>query len=135
MGPGFRFSVASYVVSLLRPEIIRELELRRHGLELLPLDGTFTPLDGDYLWRPDDKAACHREIARHARADADAYGPFNEDMAAMAAFVKPILGMTPPDPKQLDIRGMLDAFSLARQFRALPRRRQQLLVPLLSAGA
>src|ERR671916_1490280 len=58
--PGFRFSVASYVVSLLRPEIIRELDLPRHGLEILPLDGTFTPLHpadgpakggGDYLWR------------------------------------------------------------------------------------
>src|SRR4051812_50055272 len=42
--PGFRFSVFSYVVSLLRPEIIRELELPKHGLDILPLDGTFTPL-------------------------------------------------------------------------------------------
>src|SRR5207237_3642873 len=42
--PGFRFSVASYVASLLRPEIIRELDLPRHGLDILPLDGTFTPL-------------------------------------------------------------------------------------------
>src|SRR5438874_12615313 len=56
--PGFRFSVASYAVSLLRPEIIRELDLPRHGLDILPLDGTFTPLaqgagppGGDYLWR------------------------------------------------------------------------------------
>ena len=52
--PGFKFSVCSYVVSLLRPEIIRELELANHGLSLLPLDGTFTPLDDDYLWRPED---------------------------------------------------------------------------------
>src|SRR5580765_6286882 len=50
--PGFKFSVCSYVVSLLRPEIIRELQLKRHGLEILPLDGTFTPMpDGNYLWR------------------------------------------------------------------------------------
>jgi len=49
--PGFRFSVFSYVVSLLRPEIIRELQLPKHGLEILPLDGTITPLDDDYLWR------------------------------------------------------------------------------------
>ncbi|MEO8477235.1 MAG: FAD-dependent oxidoreductase, partial [Actinomycetota bacterium] len=49
--PGFRFSAMSYVVSLLRPEIIRELELPKHGLEILPLDGTITPLDDDYLWR------------------------------------------------------------------------------------
>ncbi|HLA92118.1 MAG TPA: FAD-dependent oxidoreductase, partial [Actinomycetota bacterium] len=49
--PGFRYSEMSYVVSLLRPEIIRELELPKHGLEILPLDGTITPLDDDYLWR------------------------------------------------------------------------------------
>ena len=42
--PGFRFSVFSYVVSLLRPEIIRDLQLPKHGLDILPLDGTITPL-------------------------------------------------------------------------------------------
>ena len=48
--PGFKFSVCSYVVSLLRPEIIRELDLPRHGMELLPLDGTFTPMpNGAFL--------------------------------------------------------------------------------------
>ena len=53
--PGFKFSVCSYVVSLLRPEIIRDLDLPRHGLEILPLDGTFTPMpSGDYLWRVND---------------------------------------------------------------------------------
>src|SRR5262250_1449172 len=66
--PGFKFSVCSYVVSLLRPEIIRELELAKHGLEILPLDGTFTPMpNGDYLWRVDDHAQTYREIARHSR--------------------------------------------------------------------
>src|SRR6266496_1021550 len=62
--PGFRFSVCSYVVSLLRPEIIRELELPRHGLEILPLDGTITPLDGDSLWRVNDHGATVRELRR-----------------------------------------------------------------------
>src|SRR5262249_51234554 len=59
--PGFKFSVFSYVVSLLRPEIIRDLDLPRHGLEILPLDGTFTPLEGDYLWRMDDHGRSIRE--------------------------------------------------------------------------
>ena len=62
--PGFKFSVASYVVSLLRPEIIRELDLPRHGMEILPLDGTFTPMpDGNHLWRVNDHAKTRREIA------------------------------------------------------------------------
>jgi phytoene dehydrogenase-like protein len=42
--PGFTFSVCSYVVSLLRPHIIRELQLARHGLEIIPLDCSFLPL-------------------------------------------------------------------------------------------
>src|SRR5438128_11505806 len=72
--PGFKFSVASYVVSLLRPEIIRELDLRRHGMDVFPLDGTFTPMPkGDYLWRVDDHARTHREIARHSARDAMVY--------------------------------------------------------------
>jgi phytoene dehydrogenase-like protein len=66
--PGFKFSVCSYVVSLLRPEIIRDLDLPRHGLEILPLDGTFTPMpNGDYLWRVNDHGKTHREIARHSK--------------------------------------------------------------------
>src|SRR5688572_10071637 len=56
--PGFRFSVFSYVVSLLRPEIIRELELPRHGLQILPLESTLTPLpNGERLvqWSDHDQ--------------------------------------------------------------------------------
>src|SRR2546430_10022304 len=61
--PGFKFSVCSYVVSLLRPEIIREPDLPRHGLEILPLDGTFTPMpNGDHLWRVNDHTKTVREI-------------------------------------------------------------------------
>ena len=55
--PGYTFSVLSYVVSLLRPEIIRDLELPKHGLEILPLYGTFTPLHRDYLCRRDAHTA------------------------------------------------------------------------------
>src|SRR3954447_13599859 len=79
--PGFKFSVCSYVVSLLRPEIIRDLDLPRHGMELLPLDGTFTPMpDGDFLWRVSDQGKTHREIARHSRLDAEAYDEFGKAM-------------------------------------------------------
>jgi len=83
--PGFKFSVCSYVVSLLRPEIIRELDLPRHGLEILPLDGTFTPMpSGDYLWRMNDHARTRREIARHSRTDAEAYDEYALAMVEMA---------------------------------------------------
>ena len=119
--PGFRFSVCSYVVSLLRPEIIRELDLPRHGLEILPLDGTFTPMpSGDYLWRVNDHARTFREIARHSRVDAEAYDEYGRAMVEMARFVKPILDMTPPDPWSLNPRELARLAFLGRRFRDLP---------------
>ena len=118
--PGFKFSVCSYVVSLLRPEIIRELDLPRHGLEILPLDGTFTPMpNGDYLWRVNDHAKTRREIARHSKVDAEAYDEYGKAMVDMGRFVKPILNMTPPDPTSLDPRGLMQLLTLGRRFQAL----------------
>src|SRR6184192_1359880 len=118
--PGFKFSVCSYVVSLLRPEIIRELDLPRHGLEILPLDGTFTPMpNGDYLWRVNDHAKTRREIARHSKLDAEAYDEYGTAMIEMARFVKPILNMTPPDPLSLDPRELMKLLFLGRRFRGL----------------
>ena len=112
--PGFKFSVCSYVVSLLRPEIIRDLDLPRHGLEILPLDGTFTPMpSGDYLWRVNDHGKSRREIARHSKVDAEAYEEFGKAMQAMCRFVKPILSMVPPDPS--------DAQSARTDEAAVPR--------------
>jgi phytoene dehydrogenase-like protein len=118
--PGFKYSVCSYVVSLLRPEIIRELDLPRHGLEILPLDGTFTPMpNGDYLWRTNDHARTRREIARHSRVDAEAYEEYGKAMIEMGRFVKPILTMAPPDPTSLNPKGLIDLLGVARRFRAL----------------
>jgi len=134
--PGFRFSVCSYVVSLLRPEIIRDLDLPRHGLEILPLDGTFTPMaNGNYLWRVNDHARTRREIARHSRLDAEAYDEYGKAMVEMARFVKPILNMTPPDPLSLNPRDLGKLLFLGKRFRSLAvaDRRNQLQLMTMSA--
>jgi len=134
--PGFHFSVCSYVVSLLRPEIIRELDLARHGLQLLPLDGTFTPLpSGDYLWRTDDHAFTHRELTRHSRRDAERYDEFGALMSRMAGFVKPLLGVLPPDPQRLGMRGALQLAGLARRFKQLPASDQSRFIQMMSMSA
>src|SRR6201997_1843932 len=118
--PGFKFSVCSYVVSLLRPEIIRDLELPRHGLEILPLDGTFTPMpSGDYLWRVNDHGKTYREIARHSKVDAEAYDEFGKAMQAMCRFVKPILSMVPPDPTTLNPRELMKLLFIGRRFQGM----------------
>src|SRR6187455_3075420 len=134
--PGFHFSVCSYVVSLLRPEIIRDLDLPRHGLEILPLDGTFTPMpNGDHLWRVNDHAKTRRAIARHSRLDAEAYDEYGKAMVEMARFVKPILNMTPPDPLSLRPRDLGKLLFLGKRFRSLAAadRRNQLQLMTMSA--
>src|SRR4051812_21447980 len=134
--PGFKFSVCSYVVSLLRPEIIRELDLPRHGLEILPLDGTFTPMpNGDHLWRVNDHAKTRRAIARHSKVDAEAYEEYGTAMVEMGRFVKPILSMTPPDPTSLDPRGLMDLLFLGRRFQALSDQDKYNQVQLMTMSA
>jgi phytoene dehydrogenase-like protein len=134
--PGFLFSECSYVVSLLRPEIIRELDLPRHGLEILPLDGTFTPmLNGDYLWRVNDHARTQREIRRHSRLDAEAYDEFSKMMTPMCRFVKPILSMTPPDPTTLHPRDLQQLYFLGQRFRELSSDERYTLVQLMTMSA
>ena len=144
--PGFRFSVASYVVSLLRPEIIRELELPRHGLEILPLDGTFTPLPAgvaaragvkgpDYLWRVNDHGTTIRELRRWSKPDAEAYEEYGRLMVDMARFIKPVLGLVPPDVGPLDPRGWLGLGSIARDFARLPQFQQAVFVQLMTMSA
>jgi len=134
--PGFRFSVASYVVSLLRPEIIRELDLPRHGLEILPLDGTFTPLEnGDSLWRVNDHAKTRREIARHSKLDAEAYEEYGKAMVEMGRFVKPILAMEPPDPTSFDLKGLLELLRIGRRFQKMPSADQYNQVQLMTMSA
>ena len=142
--PGFRFSVFSYVVSLLRPEIIRDLQLPKHGLDILPLDGTFTPLregdgppkgGGDYLWRVNDHGRTMRELRRWSAGDAEAYEEYGQLMVDMARFIKPILSIVPPDPTSLDPRPLLPLAGLARRFQQLTERQQAVFVQLMTMSA
>ncbi|HKF85968.1 MAG TPA: NAD(P)/FAD-dependent oxidoreductase [Candidatus Limnocylindrales bacterium] len=141
--PGFRFSVASYVVSLLRPEIIRDLNLPRYGLDILPLDGTFTPLrktdkapkGGDYLWRVNDHGRTVRELRRWSKNDAEAYEEYGQLMVEMARFIKPILGIVPADPTDNDPRPLMPLAGLARRFQQLPERQQAVFVQLMTMSA
>ena len=134
--PGFTFSVFSYVVSLLRPEIIRDLDLPRHGLHVLPLESTLTPLpNGDYLAQWNDHDQNRRELARHSARDAEAYDEFGRLMHLMARGVKPILGMLPPDPASLAPADLAGMWRLGKYFRGLGPERFHTLHKLLTMSA
>ena len=134
--PGFTFSVFSYVVSLLRPEIIRDLDLPRHGLEILPLESTVTPMEnGDYLagWGDPDKT--RREIYRHSPRDAEAMIEFGRLMHHMAQAVKPIISMVPPDPTSLSPKDLMGLLRLGKRFRDLGPEKFHALYKLMTMSS
>lgn len=101
--PGFKISVASYVVSLFQPQIIRELRLKQYGLSILPRNpSSFTPLlDGrSLLTGPDERATC-REIAKFSKRDAERYPDYNRLLEKVAGLIEPILARPAPDPLPL----------------------------------
>src|SRR5512139_740954 len=130
--PGFKFTVFSYVVSLLRPEIIRDLELHKHGLVILPLESTLSPLpDGNYLYRDGDHYRSMRDIARFSPRDADAYEDYSHTMYFMAKAVKYVLGIVPPDPTSLHPGDLRDLVDMARHFLGLPKEQFYTLARLM----
>ena len=134
--PGFKYSVFSYVVSILRPEIIQDLELPRHGLTILPLPSTLTPLpNGDRLYRDDDHYTTLREIARHSRRDAEAYGEYGRAMYFMAKAAKPILSLAPPDPTSLNPRELLRLAKLATELLGIGKQNLHSFVKLMTMSA
>jgi len=131
--PGFRYTVCSYVVSMLRPEIIRELDLPRHGLEIVPEECLFTPLpDGDRLILWADRDATRREIKRHSAKDAESYERFGQLMYHMALAVKPILSMVPPDPTSLSPRDLSQLLKLGGHFSSLSEKQFYALTKLMT---
>ena len=134
--PGFKFSVFSYVVSLLRPEIIRDLDLPSHGLQILPLESTLTPLpNGDYLAAWADHDLTRRELVRHSPRDAEAYDEFGRLMHHMAMAVRPILGMVPPDPTSLGPRDLFSMAKLGKHFSGLGEEHFHALYKLMTMSA
>src|SRR6476659_583831 len=101
--PGYKVSTAAYVNSLLRPEIIRDLELKRHGFQMLPRNpSSFTPFpDGRSLLLGPDKALTHREVSKFSARDADALPKYEAMLERVADFLEPTLVQTPPNPWSL----------------------------------
>jgi phytoene dehydrogenase-like protein len=134
--PGFKYSVYSYVVSLLRPEIIRDLDLPRHGLTILPLESTLTPLpNGEYVYRDGDHYRTQRHLARFSRRDSEAYDEYSRSMYFMAKAVKYILGVTPPNPTSWNPRDLAGLVGLARHFLGLGEEHLYLLAKLMTMSA
>jgi phytoene dehydrogenase-like protein len=114
--PGFTYSNCSYVSSLFRPEIMRDLELPKHGLQVLPYEGGAVFMEGgDYLGMHRDHDANRREIARHSKRDAEAYDRYARDVLRHCRFIRPMLLRTAPDPSSFRPRDLSELAWLGKQ--------------------
>ena len=114
--PGFTYSNCSYVSSLFRPEIMRDLELPKHGLQVIPYEGgaMFTE-SGDYLGMHRDHDANRCEFARHSKRDAEAYDRYARDVLRHCRFIRPMLMRTPPVPSSFRPRDLSELAWLGKQ--------------------
>ncbi len=111
------YSNCSYVCSLLRPEIYRDLELARHGLQITPYGGdTIFMENGDHFGHYDDPEVLYREMARFSRSDADAYVRYSADTMRQCRFIRDFLLRTPPDPTSFKPRDLKELAYLGAKF-------------------
>jgi phytoene dehydrogenase-like protein len=96
-GPDYTVTSLSYVVSLLPPDLVRDLRLEQHGYHVYPQGPYYAPrTDGAYLRLPHDPAERHAEIAKFSPADADAYPRYEEHLAGLGRVLGPLLHQIPP---------------------------------------
>jgi len=139
--PGFRNSTASYTVSLLDPQVIRDLRLAEHGLSISERPfANFLPLpDGQYLKVGGGLAATQAEVGKFSAADALALPTYYGMLERVAAALREMLGVTPPNigsGSKQDIAAIVEMFKVSKRFRAmrLPERRDVLDLFTKSAG-
>ena len=111
------YSNCSYVCSLLRPEIYRDLELARHGLQVTPYGGGAVFMEnGDFLGSYSDHEVHYREYARFSKADADAYERYSADVMRQCKFIREFLLRTPPDPASFKPKDLKELAYLGAKF-------------------
>ena len=134
--PGFHFTTFSYALSLLRPDIIHELDLVKHGFMPLLMPSTFCPMEnGDCLVMGQDRNENIKEIARHSKRDADAYDQYSHDMSMVVRAVKPLFDSIPPNLWDRSPEGLAELASLGKHLGGLDRKVMHDLVRLLTGSA
>ena len=134
--PGFRNSMAAYTVSLLAPDVIREMDLPRHGLTcVLRKASNFLPTeDGRYLLTGRGAESDRAEISKFSARDADAYVKYGERLDRIVPALRNILHATPPSPKG-GFMDILNAAQLAFQMNKLDIEGQRDLLDLFARSA
>ena len=134
--PGFSNSVASYTVSLLNPKVIADLELNRHGLEIIERPAAnFWPVDNTRsLLVPYDKPGRHKAFAEFSRRDADRLAAYDDELDRAVAVLRDLVTRTPPNAGG-GILELIKAGGVGRSVLKLSLPDQRLLLELFTTSA
>jgi phytoene dehydrogenase-like protein len=122
-GPDYTITSLSYVVSLLPPDLVRDLQLGQYGYHVYPQGPYFAPRrDGRYLRLPDNPVQRRAEIAKFSARDADAYPRYESYLAGLGRVLGPLLHQIPPRLGSRRPADLLRQAQLAAQLRSLDER-------------
>ncbi len=138
--PGFRNSTASYTVSLLDPDVIRDLRLAHHGLTIVERPfANFLPLTQDrYLKVGGGLASTQAEVTKFSARDAERLPQYYAMLDRAAALLRVLLRQTPPNigaRGRQDLGALVDAWKVGRQFRKLDLGERRDLLDLMTKSA
>jgi len=121
IAPGCRASTTSYIASMLRPEVIRALDLGSHGLRMVPCEpGLQVALEGgDVLAAWSDPARTMAEIGRFSERDARAFAAATAELRQLSARLQPMLTELPPDTRAGGLRGLAELARIGIRLRGL----------------
>lgn len=118
LAPGCRVSTASYIASMLRPTIIKDLKLGSYGLKMVACDPGVQAAfdDGDVVGWWSDEARMRDELSRVARNDIDTFFKTEDELKKLAAYLQPFFLESPPDLQAKGVRKLSQAWRLYRRF-------------------
>lgn len=121
IAPGCRASTTSYIASMLRPEVIRDLRLAHHGLRMVPCDpALLVPFaDGTVVPWWSDRERTVGEISRLSAADARTFARVDDELKKLARYLQPFFLEPPPDVHTRGLAGLLEALRVSRRFRGI----------------
>ncbi len=121
IAPGCRASTTSYIASMLRPEVIRDLDLAGHGLRMVPCDpALLVPFaDGSVAPWWSDRERTVRELAKLSPADARTFVRVDDELKRLARYLQPFFLEPPPDVHTRGLAGVLEALRVGKRLRGI----------------
>ena len=121
IAPGCRASTTSYIASMLRPEVIRDLELPAHGLRMVPCDpALLVPFpDGSVAPWWSDRERTVRELSKLSAADARTFVRVDDELKKLARYLQPFFLEPPPDVHARGLEGLLEALRVGKRLRGI----------------